>query len=718
MKKWLIAALAMTAFAALTGCSGGGPTSSTKGPCTANCSAASTLTVTLSSASVSTVTPATVTAMVKNGNGAAIAGTVVNFSVNTAIGKLSAPAALTDSSGVATVQLSPATTTSTPSADTLTATATVGTTQLAQSTGYQTSTTVAAFTAFTSGVGSGQLIAYSQTQLAITMSGVTPSTPVTVNLTSDCVTAGKALITPSSVINTTGSMTFTYQDTGGCGAVLSTDTIVASVSGGSIPADNLQISLKAPGASSLTFNTAVPPVIYLKGSGLAESSTVSFKVVDVAGNALPGEQVTMDLSTFAGGLTIDGSATAVTKLSDVNGLVSVIVNSGTVPTPVRVKAALGADINGTTSTVSSVLAVGTGLPTETRFALSQNTINIEGYNYDNAWNGYTVSAADRSGNPVPVGTAITLWAEGGQIPSSVNTALSSNGLSFATASFATQLSSTPADGHVTILAYAIGEESFQDLNGNNVWDIGEPFQDLGDVVKDVRFDGVYTPTDGDEYVSLNGTAHGGSLPCVDDHLLDPLFAVGTDIPSMANTCDGTWTPRVYVRRAVETILSTSSANPIWPDTSLLDGSTCASIRLQPGADPATTIPVYPIGMNSTIYVSNAAGSFIILAADANQVRLNPVAAGTTIAATKSTTMTSASIAGGQPVINSANVTAFAVAYDLGAVPTGRVTINLTSPGPMLQPLGQTRGPQTTTTFFVDLILGPAPTAPTPALCPT
>jgi hypothetical protein len=44
----------------------------------------------------------------------------------------------------------------------------------------------------------------------------------------------------------------------------------------------------------------------------------------------------------------------------------------------------------------------------------------------------------------------------------------------------------PADGRVTILAYALGEESFVDSNGNNRYDAGEPFTDLGDPFRNDR----------------------------------------------------------------------------------------------------------------------------------------------------------------------------------------------------------------------------------------
>jgi hypothetical protein len=136
-----------------------------------------------------------------------------------------------------------------------------------------------------------------------------------------------------------------------------------------------------------------------------------------------------------------------------------------------------------------------------------------------------------------------------------------SGIASAKAAFVCQ-EPRPADGRVTVLAYAIGEESFVDLNGNNTYDPGEPFQDLGDIVKDMLFDNSYDPAN-DEYVSLQGVAAGSSA-CVSSFVSAyPKLATSANIPSRPNTCDGTWTSRTYVRRAVETVLSTSDAGLIW-----------------------------------------------------------------------------------------------------------------------------------------------------------
>ena len=59
-------------------------------------------------------------------------------------------------------------------------------------------------------------------------------------------------------------------------------------------------------------------------------------------------------------------------------------------------------------------------------------------------------------------------------------------------------------GPLKLTVYALGEESFLDFNGNNVYDLGEPFQDLGDVFRDRGFDGVFDQNL-DEFIALGIT---------------------------------------------------------------------------------------------------------------------------------------------------------------------------------------------------------------------
>ncbi len=686
MKKWLMWASLVGATVGLFGCSAGGTqegstTTSGGGGGTTTTPTAPVVTLALSSTTVTSATPATVAATVKSSSGSALSGVVVTFSVNPVEGSLSSSSALTDSQGVASVTLSPASSSS-AGADTITASATVGTLSGTASLGYQINSTTASVVSFAPNTGdsaSDALAAYGQAVLTLKTTGVSNSTPVTFNVSSACTAAGKATISPSTYSATSNTSTFSYKDTGGCGATLTADTVTVSVAG-SASTTSTQVFLTSPVANSITFSSASPAVIYLKGSGNVESSTVKFQVVDTAGNPLPGQVVTLNLSTFAGGLLLNQGTAAVTQTSDSNGYVTVIVNSGTVPTPVRVTATLASGA----STVSSNLAVLTGLPTQTGFQLHPAGFNIEGYNHT-ITNTYTVYASDRSQNPVPDQTAILFWAEKGLI---TGTATTTAGVTTTTL----QTSDHPNDGRVTVLAYAVGEESFVDLNGTNVYAPGDPYQDLGNVIKSVEYDGIYHSAT-DEVISLSnlGVASGG-VDCTTSFSLNtyPDFAFNATVPNQPLTCDAKWSNKTYVRRDVETVLSTDAANPLMDPAFLTThantlSTSCptsgVSILSAPAALPNSSAMVFPASVSAyrTLYVgSSTSGSFDILASDANSYRINPMAVGTTIGAAPdglATGMQSASISGGGTYIYPATTEAQVVSvnYTFGSTTTAGIT---------------------------------------------
>jgi hypothetical protein len=643
----------------------------------------------LSSTTVSSASPVTVTAKVTKGS-SAVSGAVVKFSVEDGLGELSASSALTDSNGEASVTLSPADST-VGGADIVTASVTVSDTTATASQGFQLTATEVALVSVspTSGNGSSAakpVSAYGQTVLTVVLEGVTDSTPATVSLASSCTAASKGSISPSSTTTTSSTITFVYTDAG-CGSLLEKDIVTATLSGSGKTVQGY-VYLEAPASRSLAFDSdsLTEDQIYLKGSGLTEASSVAFLVNDQAGNPLAGKKVDLTLTTYVGGITLDGQGkgTTITKTTDSEGRVSVIVNAGTVPTPVRVKAVLHDDAS--TSAVSSVLSIGVGLPSQLNFSLSQETINLEGGQLDGTDNTYVIYAADRSGNPVPAGTAITFWAEGGQITTSRQTTLDGNGIASASAAFVTQ-SPRPADGRVTITAYAIGEESFFDSNGNNVYDKGEPFQDLGDVVKDTKHDGVYDASY-DEFVSLDNS----TSTCVTKFVSAyPQFATGASvrtIPTRKNTCDGVWSQRTYVRRSVETVLSTSEAGLLWGTASSVSqyfdasSNACSKpVSLRTGASASSAQSFFKIYGGDTYYTGgSASGAMSFIIADANEVRVNPMPKGTAVTVTNvSDGLTIEVLAGGVPNTAEAPKGALSYVFDDG-VKSGRFTLTTTTPG--------------------------------------
>ncbi|MFN7693819.1 MAG: hypothetical protein ACK5O3_07195 [Burkholderiales bacterium] len=659
---------------------------------------------------VSSGSPATVNVTLTNESGAPVPGLVVSFSTLLGFGQFSTPTALTNSNGLAVVQLRPVTA-QTSGADTVVARATLNGTPLTVSKGFQLTATNVSISDVQ--VNPPTLGAYAQADVIVSLSGNSASDPVSVTLNSTCIGEGKATLTPTTVTSTESSVRFTYRDNG-CGAVRTQDTLQISVTGTSANSTRT-VGLTSPSVSAINFTSATPSTIFLKGSGYTENSSVRFQIKDANGNGLPGRCAEFELSTLAGGLLLEDQPAPISpsypirRKSDANGDYVVRVNSGTVPTPVRVKATLvdGANdscVGGTLSniaTVSSNLSVAVGLPAQLNFSLSQGTINIEGYDRDGATNTYSVIASDRLGNPVPEGTSINFVTESGQVQPVRFTAIGNDGLSRATANFISS-EPRPRDGRITILAYALGEKSFLDLNGNNQFDTNEPFQDLADIFLDRLYNVQYNtaanqlqpaPNSGfnsteDQVISL--TLPGASLgTCVAPQ--SGLLALSTSIPSRSEgvrctVTNSTRDLRAYVRRAVQTILSTSSASPMWgtrlPSGSYAIGSSCPSpvtrVVGYNGDDSVITTSIYPFG-STRLYGQGTSNSLSFFASDANDYAFNPVAAGTVITAA-ATNGLSVSVAGGSPVASTSSPTGAVVNFKFDDTTfTGTITVTFTSP---------------------------------------
>lgn len=692
IKRGAAILLALGLVVGMQGCGGGGDKAGACILCSSTpdttTSTSGVLTLTASSTTVSSASPAQITAVLKDGKGNPVAGQVVTFKVVRLLAVTGVATALTNANGEASTTLSPASSTS-AGADEVTASVTYAGKLLENKVAFQLNATniALAFGALPSGF---TLSAYGQTSLVLNATGASVGSPVSVTLTSACVASGKATISPSTATMTSGSLTVQYLDNG-CGALRVSDAVQASVPA-SASAATVTVPLTTPSVTSLGFVSASPEQIYLKGSGLVESSLVTFVVRDSAGNPLQNQVVSLSLLTGAGGVTMEGQAVgaaAVSRTSDAQGRVSVRINSGTVPTPVRVQASLPVVVGGvstTVSTVSSNLSVAVGLPSQLNFSLSQQTINIEGFNIDGTTNPYTIIAADRSGNPVPAGTSMNFTAEGGQIVASAQTQIV-NGIARASVNFVSA-EPRPADGRVTITAYALGEESFEDLNGNNSYDVGEPFQDLGNVFRDRRFNGIYNASE-DEFLSLGINS---SAACV----LPPnaRLVLDASIPSMPNTCDGVWSGagQVYVRRATETVLSTSAARPLWAETGGASGgrgldNSCSKIPLQVGPEPTATADFTPV-TGQTWYANSSAGTISLIAADANSTRLNPMAAGTTIAASTTSTGLTVTLDGGSPIPSTSQASFANLSFNFSAGATsGLITVRFTSPSGLTTSVG-------------------------------
>ncbi len=437
---------------------------------------------------VTTSVPATARAIVRDAAGVGVPSVVVTFTTDPTFGAFVPPSgtALTDATGTATVGLNAANFSSAGAA-TLTASSSVLGTPVTGSIGYSIGAINVTITNFT--FGFNPLSAFGTTSVSVTINsnGVPVTSPQTVSFSSPCASSGKAVLTASVLTGAGGVATASYRDVG-CGAP---DLVTASVSG--IANASLTLNVTAPTTGSIQFISAIPASITLKGTGGAgrqESSQVIFKVVDTGGNPIGGVSVNFSLSTSIGGITFANGLTTSTATSDATtGQAVVTVNSGTVATPVRVLATAGA-----LSALSDQLTITTGIPDQASFSVAATTLNIEGLNHDGITTVLTARLADHFSNPVPDGTAVNFIAEGGSIGNNgLGSCITANGACSATL---TSQALRPNNGRVTVLAFAVGEESFTDTNGNGFADPGELFDantvstDMGEAFLDYNENGV------------------------------------------------------------------------------------------------------------------------------------------------------------------------------------------------------------------------------------
>lgn len=480
-------ALALAAAALLAGCGGGGSDAgcsafstscttegSTSGGSTGSGSttaAAASITVEMSADTISASTPGTVTAVAKNADGTPAAGALVTFAVANGAATLTLERVKTDANGRATTTLQPVA--GKIGADIVAASFTPAssTTALSAQTVFSVSATNVSLNAVTAAPAS--ISSYGASVITVSVTGASSASPVTIDFSSTCATAGKATLSPTSITVTGSSASTTYQDKG-CAA---TDRISASISATS-QQRQVDLVVAAPIAQSLEFVSASPDKICLAGSGCEISSKVSFKLKDQYNNPITNRTVSFSLD-------IPNVATlgSTSLPTDASGVVTVSVTAKATPTPVRVRAQVADDP--TLSTVSNALAINAGLPTQNAFSFSASTYNPDGWSRDGTESDIRVQLNDRFGNPVSDGTVITFVAEG----ASVIPAKCSTVSGVCTTKFVTS-NARPADGRVTVLAYAQGEEFFADANGDQKYTSEENFTDLGEVFIDANENGV------------------------------------------------------------------------------------------------------------------------------------------------------------------------------------------------------------------------------------
>jgi len=456
-------------------------------------------------------------------------------------------------------------------------------------------------------------------------------TPSSISFGSDCVTSNNASVdTPVTTLS--GSANSTFQDTSCSGNSERDDQIVATTQAGNQTLTaNLPFTLERQTLASLSFVSAEPKNIRIKGAGgtgSTESSLVTFKVAGANGQPAAQQTVKFTLDTVVGGLSFSNGEDIAESLTNSQGIASVRVLAGTMPTPVRVLAsATDSDTGETITSQSEQLTVNTGLPQQLGFSISATMFNPEAGDFNGEKVSLTAYASDSFGNPAPDDTTINFTTEGGQIVPSCLTVNGSCSVEW------TSASPRVPDHRITVLGYALGHETFFDTNGNNIFDDkdvtvdaeGKPvvdkaclnrdgeavtcsgngmdieaylpsgFSDLGDAFRDDDESFSYTPGEkyfntksSDEYKSADGKFNG---------------------PQCQSTLVGC-EPNTYIRKALVMTMSGSNAGfTIWQGNNL--------VRDDFGLETAPIVPLTAIaaGQSSSFTVQFYDSAYQIMPAN-------------------------------------------------------------------------------------------------------
>jgi hypothetical protein len=300
--------------------------------------------------------------------------------------------------------------------------------------------------------------------------------PIDVTFSSACASADKATL-DAKVATQQGTAISTYKGMTDNYACAGNDTITATAAGLNELA-SVTITNQTAETRSITAGTPDPEFMYLRGSGKGEKSTVTFTLKDAQNKPVSGKQLNF---TFGGNISNnvnyqDYTLSPLNATTNIDGMATVTINSGNLPTPISVIATLNE--NTEIRAASKQIGVGIGYADDNSISFSADKYNINGAGYDGEEAKITLRLADRFNNPVADGTKVYFTTEGGSIASDLAgengdvTGVCSSKAGVCTATLTSQ-DPRPADGRVTVSAYVSGEESFLDYNGNGIFDKGE-----------------------------------------------------------------------------------------------------------------------------------------------------------------------------------------------------------------------------------------------------
>jgi hypothetical protein len=334
-----------------------------------------------------------------------------------------------------------------------------------------------------------------------------PTVAQTVTFSSICAANGRATFGTVTTVSP-GLYQVPYTNTGCDGA----DTVTATLTTPDYTdTANLPMVMVGPDVLTVSFVSSTHSQLSLAGIGGNESTEMTFKVAGAQGVPVIGKQVNFSINTSVGGASI--LAGRETGITDQEGLVRTVLNSGTVAGPVAVRAVHSESGK---QGLSSDIVISTGVAVANRFSISHDPFNPVGaFNIDGVNVRVNIIASDVFGNNPTDGTRVSFVApESGNVENScqlVNGACSVTWRS---------TSPRPADMRVEIIAYTDGAENFVDNNGNSLYDVADgAIADTGEPYADENESGAYNVGEFFFDTNRNGVRDVGNTrwdgPCLD-----------------------------------------------------------------------------------------------------------------------------------------------------------------------------------------------------------
>lgn len=305
-------------------------------------------------------------------------------------------------------------------------------------------------------------------------------------------------------------------------ASLAGSVVITASTGGGTGTATITISA-LPGAG-ISFYSATPQIIGLQGSGQTTTSAVVFRVTDTSGQPAQSASVNFSMIGPNGGEYLDvndATPTVSQGSTNVDGLVTVVLNSGNVAGTVTITASLAT--NPAISASSAIISMGGGVPSHGHFNIASSRLNLPGLAVSGETATITAYVADRYGNyNLLDGTTVNFYTEAGALSTAgvTNQGVTTSELrtqlpipknvaplswedtlaAYVDSAYSTSIFDLltgkalvhPRDGWVTVLATVNGEEAFDDANGDGIYTdtpTPEPFTDLGEPFYDNNGDG-------------------------------------------------------------------------------------------------------------------------------------------------------------------------------------------------------------------------------------